>query len=172
VDGLFVIGDGGRVGIGIRWPGSDSAPRAGTLIRFDVQTGATQALAAHGNDLISLEIDPSGNVIATASGDGTIRVGRVTGEEPHLLLGQEGRTGALAFSPDGRWLAAAGEAFSMRVWPVPGMTRTPAHMRSHDEFLAFLRSHTNLRAVPDGVLPGGYRLEAGPFAGWRTPPEW
>lgn len=34
-----------------------------------------------------------------------------------------------------------------------------------------LRSHTNLRAVPDPDSAGDYKLEPGPFPGWATPPE-
>jgi hypothetical protein len=38
--------------------------------------------------------------------------------------------------------------------------------------MAVLRSHTNLRAVPDPHSATGYKLEAGPFPGWAKPPEW
>jgi hypothetical protein len=51
------------------------------------------------------------------------------------------------------------------------MTKTPFHLGPQAELLAVLRSHTNVRAVPDEKSPSGYRLEPGPFPGWATPPQ-
>jgi len=78
----------------------------------------------------------------------------------------------VAFSPDGRWLASAGEDRTIRLWPVPDVGRTPPHMRTHEEFLAKLRSWTNLRVVPDPESPTGWKLEVSPFPGWAKLPEW
>ena len=60
----------------------------------------------------------------------------------------------------------------LRLWPVPDVTKTPLHLRPHEELLAVLRSHTNLRAVPNAKSPSGYRGEPEPFRGWATLPEW
>jgi hypothetical protein len=78
----------------------------------------------------------------------------------------------VAFSLDSRWVASSGERTSVRVWPVPDVTRTPLHRRSHDELLATLHSWTNLRAVKDPQSPTGWRLEPGPFPGWEHLPHW
>ena len=61
---------------------------------------------------------------------------------------------------------------TIRLWPVPDVTKTPPHKRSHEEFLATLRSWTNLRAVADAKSPTGWKLEPGPFPGWQKPPRW
>jgi WD40 repeat protein len=170
--GDFALSRGGRFGVGTT-SSSDGAERGSSpAIRFDLVTGTAQRLSSHGTDVSAVALDPSGSVVATGSSDGTIRIGRVSGKEPHLLLGQEGAIYSLAFSPDGRWLAAAGEAFAIHIFPVPDLSRTPLHRRPHDALLTALRSHTNLRAVPDSSSATGYRLTPDPLPGWRTVPEW
>ena len=61
---------------------------------------------------------------------------------------------------------------TVRLWPVPDVTRTPFHRRSHEEVLATLRSWTNLRAVADAQSSTGWTLRAGPFPGWEQLPTW
>jgi WD40 repeat protein len=118
-------------------------------------------------------MDPSGSLVATGSQDGTIRVSRTTADAPpHLLIGQEGAIYSLAFSADGRWLAASGEAFEIRVWPVPDVDRPPVHLLPLDRFLNVLRSHTNLRAIRDVASPGGYKVTPDAFPGWTKVPQW
>jgi hypothetical protein len=38
--------------------------------------------------------------------------------------------------------------------------------------MAKLRSFTNLEVVEDEAASTGYRLEVGPFPGWRDVPTW
>ena len=48
----------------------------------------------------------------------------------------------------------------------------PLHTLPREEFLDRLRALTNLRVVPDDLAPNGYRVEVGPFHGWRVVPIW
>ena len=104
-----------------------------------------------------LALDPSGRVIVTGDVDGVVRVGPVTGEEPHLLLGHSGLVTAVAVSPDGRWIASVSEE-ALRLWPMPDVTKPPLHTLPYAELLAKLDALTNLRVVRDAVVL--HRLEA------------
>ena len=116
--------------------------------------------------------DPSGTVLAVTSWDGTIRVGRPDGGEAHLLLGHTGCAFFTAISPDLRWVASAGEDNTLRLWPMPDLSKPPLHTLPHDELLAKLKSLTNLRAVRDPASDTGYSIELDPFPGWAVVPEW
>jgi WD40 repeat protein len=117
-------------------------------------------------------LDPTEQILVTGSTDGTIRVGPINGEEPHLLLGHEGTIFGLDVSPDGRWIASSSEDGSVRVWPMPDVTKPPLHTLPREELLDVLHRLTNFRAVEDPSTASGYSIEYDPFPGWRDYPEW
>jgi WD40 repeat protein len=141
------------------------------LVLFDLVKGTSRRITTHGTRLMKVaKTDPTGRILVTGDVDGVVRVGPITGEEPHLLLGHEWMVTGLAISPDSQWIATASDQ-SVRLWPMPDVTRPPLHTLPHDELLARLDSFTNLRAVRDETSSTGWTLEVGPFPGWETVPE-
>jgi WD40 repeat protein len=112
-------------------------------------------------------------VIVTGDNDGVVRVGPATGEEPHLRSGgHTGQVTAVAVSPDSRWVASVSDGGSFNLWPMPDVTRPPLHTLPHAELMAKLEALTNLRVVRDPTSSTGWKLEVGPFPGWKDVPTW
>jgi WD40 repeat protein len=138
---------------------------------FDLARHTSRRITTHGDRLTVAALDPSARVIVTADMEGVVRVGPITGEEPHLLLGHQGQVFGLALSPDGRRIASATEE-SIRLWPMPDVTKPPLHTLPHAELMAKLDALTNLRVVRDASSSTGWKLDVGPFPGWKDVPTW
>ena len=146
--------------------------RSEELQLFDLARQTSRQITTHGYRLSpGAQLDPSGRVIVTGDIDGVVRAGPITGEEPHLLLGHEGMVQSVAISPDGRWIASATEE-SIRLWPMPDVSKPPLHTLPHDELIAKLHTLTNIRVVRDAESSTGWKVEVGPFPGWAEVPEW
>jgi WD40 repeat protein/DNA-binding winged helix-turn-helix (wHTH) protein len=139
---------------------------------FDLETGTTALLASHGESITRVAIDATGTIAVTGDADGVVRVGPITGEEPHLLLGHEHAIYTLAVDPGGRWLASADSDPGFRIWPMPNLSKPPLHTLPRGELIAKLESLTNLRVVRDEGSPTGWKLDNAPFPGWETTPSW
>jgi len=170
--GFDLSRDGRRLAVAATQSKGVNDPRDELLV-FDLATGSSRRITTHGQRLTwDVAFDATGNYIVTGGfDDGVVRIGPVTGEEPHLLLGEMGPVRALAVSSDGRWVAAMDGA-GVRLWPMPDMTKPPLHTLPHQELLAKLDSLTNLRVVPDPSSATGWKLDVGPFPGWKDVPTW
>jgi WD40 repeat protein len=155
--------------------GSPSDPKT-TLVWEDPESGDSRTVLSHGDQTVAATFDPSGRWIVSSAFDGTVRVGPVAGDEPHLLLGHARGAGVavshIAVSPDGQWIASGGEDKTMRVWPMPDFSKPPLHTLPREELIAKLKTLTNLRVVRDEESSAGWTLEVGPFPGWETVPTW
>jgi WD40 repeat protein/predicted Ser/Thr protein kinase len=169
INSIFSLSRSRRFGVGLAY---DEKSPSWEILRFALDGSPPVPLPYRAEGGGALALDPSETLVASAGPDGVVRIGPVSGGEPHLFFGHKGDVNSLAFSPDGKWLASAGDDQTIRLWPVPDMKQVPPHKRSHEEFLATLRTFTNLRAVPDPKSPNGWKLEPGPFPGWQTAPHW
>jgi WD40 repeat protein len=121
---------------------------------------------------MGVALDESGAIAAISGNDGVVRVGPATGEPPHLLFGDDEAVETVAIDPTGRWVATGSRDGTIRLWPMPDLSKPPFHTLPYDEILAKLRALTNLRVVADEGSPTGYKVEPGPFPGWAEVPTW
>jgi DNA-binding winged helix-turn-helix (wHTH) protein/WD40 repeat protein len=147
---------------------------AETRIRWrDLTSGDSYTFRSHGTNSHSIALDPTDRWVVTGGRyDGLVRVGPVSGGDPHLLIGHTKGVAAVAVSPDGQLIASASHDGSVRLWPFPDMSKPPMHTLPHEELIAKLKTLTNLRVVRDPESSTGWTLEVGPFPGWKTVPTW
>ena len=145
---------------------------AGSPTFFDLDTGEVTALSAHGQHVQTMSIDQEGKIAVTGDSSGIIRVGPVSGAEPHLLLGHEASVFNLAIDPLGRWIASGGQDGTLRLWPMPDLSKPPLHTLPREELIEKLKTLTNLRLVHDEGSPTGWTLTHDPFPGWAEVPTW
>jgi WD40 repeat protein len=141
------------------------------LLLFDPVTHTSRRVTTHGQRLGTAAFDPSGRIVVSGGIDGAVRAGPVTGEEPHLLLGHSTWVTAVAVSPDGRWIASVSDD-GLSLWPMPDVTKPPLHTLRHAELLTKLDAPTNLRVVREPTSSTGWKLDVGPFPGWKDVPTW
>ena len=139
---------------------------------LDLETGETRWLDAHRRGPHRV-FDPTGKLVVSAGGN-IVRVGRVSGEEPHVLIGHESWVTQVTVSPDGKWIASSGADGTLRLWPMPDLDRPPLHALPVEELLEVLRAQTNLRMVPNPESPGDFQLliENPGFRSWDDVPTW
>ena len=111
--------------------------RDSNIYLFDVETGSTlHTITAYkaplfaGNEpefhptehtrpVISIAFSPHGNMLASSSSDGTIRLWHSqTGEHLRVFAKQVNWVYSMAFSPDGHMLACSGRDGNLRLWDV------------------------------------------------------
>jgi WD40 repeat protein len=165
VGGFAASADGRRLVVVEMGEGGLNQDPADCPIFFDLDAGATTRLESHGKRVWTIALSRDGMVVVTADRDGIIRVGPVTGEEPHLLL--RGSATEMAIDPLGRWVATPG-----RLWPMPDLSEPPLHTLPRRELIAKLKTQTNVRVVRDPDSSTGWKLTHEPFAGWETAPTW
>lgn len=164
---LLAAGDGASIS-----HGGKKTDNASTVRLWDPSDGRLlRELKGHTSGVTAVVFAPAGSVLASASHDATIRLwdtanGRlirkigVPDESPPPPVpelfddGQRGGVVAIAFSPDGRWLASGGFDGSVRLWDVES-GKAIRSMRGHG------REVTSLLFSRDGkVLTSGGRDNA------------
>jgi WD40 repeat protein len=169
----MALGPDGRSALVVEGPVAGEAEGWGPVKIVDLVTGGSRALPGFGEPIWeAIALDPSGTVAATGDREGVVRVGRLSGGDPHLLVGHEGPVGFVAISPDLRWVASTGQDETLRLWPTPDLDEPPLHTWPREALSAKLRSLTNIRVVPDPESDHGWSVELDAFPGWEEMPAW
>jgi eukaryotic-like serine/threonine-protein kinase len=86
----------------------------------DLVHGGIRALAGHRNTVSSVAFSPSGEQLASASADGSVRVWDCSlGSTTAVFPGHPESADDVAFSPDGKTLASLGSLQSLKLWYLP-----------------------------------------------------
>ena len=80
-----------------------------------------------------------------------------------VLNGHLSSIHALAFSPDGKWLASAGEDRVVRVWDL-GSARTIKELKGHSDIVYSLVWHQNSKLLASAGMDGAVKL-------WEVNPQ-
>ncbi|HEY4491015.1 MAG TPA: hypothetical protein VI958_03400, partial [Acidobacteriota bacterium] len=132
------------------------------LVVYNLKSGTSTPISSHGNRVFSVALDPGGTKLITGDIDGFVRVGSITGEAPHLLIGHQSTVKEVVVHPGGQWIASTEDGSIVRLWHMP--SGKPLASLPYNEFLNYLRAQTNVRAVSDKDSPSGYRLQYQPFS--------
>jgi WD40 repeat protein len=150
---------------------AQNALRDTEVVVFDLTKGTHRSVTGHGPDVVAAALDSTARVLVTGDSVGTVRVGPISGGTPHLLLAHSTGVNHVAVSPDGKWIASSSGP-EIRLWPMPDLSKPPLHTLPHAELMAKLDALTNLRVVRDSSAATGWRLDLGPFPGWKDVPTW
>ncbi len=101
-------------------------------------------LKGHQNEVWGVKFSPDGQLLATASKDGTARLWNLKGQQMVVFKGHRGLVSKVVFSPDGDRLVTGGKDGTIRLWNLKG--QQIAVFKSDRD------SYADVQFSPDGQL--------------------
>jgi WD40 repeat protein len=128
------------VGLAEHWRDRDFRP---------LMTGQA-TLRGHTDEVRGLAFSAKGDLLATGSADGTVRLWQVGEEKPmRTLEGHKGAVNCLAISPDGRTLASGGKDGAAWLWKLPA-AQTAIKLKGHSQRILCLAISPDGRVLATG----------------------
>lgn len=122
-------------------------------IRMEAVTALQQAvykvrernrLQGHSNTVAGVSFSPDGQMLASASADGTVKLSNRSGREIKTLRGHTAEVYSAIFSPDGQTLASASADGTVKLWSRDGVLQRTLKGHAGDVF--------NVSFSPDGEV--------------------
>jgi len=112
----------------------------------------------HTGPVLSVTFNPQGNMLASSSSDGTIRLWHAqTGEHLRILTERAGYPHRLVYSPDGKMLAAGGSSGIIRLWDVQSGMRLFT-FTEHTNFITSIAFSPDSKMLASGSYDQTVRL--------------
>lgn len=125
---------------------------------WDPESGEVEAgPLKHGGVIWSVDFSPSGDYVATASGDFTGQLWDIEGNRHGSPLVHGERVNRIRFSPDGRVIATASEDGTARLWDVATTLPLCGPLRHRDNVLALDFDPAGMR-LATGSLDGNVQV--------------
>ncbi len=117
-----------------------------------------RTLRGHTDEIRCLAFHPSNTMIASGSGDRTVRLWRLAdGQLLHTFNGHKKAINCLAVSPDGRLIASGGRDRRVFIWKLPA-ARTTIELKGHTQPVLCMAITPDSQILATGGADGGIQL--------------
>lgn len=116
----------------------------------NLRTKEQRVLNGHKDRVLAVAFEPSGELMATASRDQSIRLWNKQGELVTILNGHDRRVNDVTFSPDGRFLLSASDDHSIVLWDVENQRFIKRYL-AHQNYITGVEFVSNSEFISGGL---------------------